>query len=904
MTAGNAPAQGLLADRCADVARLSREALAWVTDEANAETVGPERRSLTRRLRRAARRADRLARAARTRMSVSVFGPSQAGKSFLVSVLARPEGGRLVADFPGPGGTLDYISQINPEGEGESTGLVTRFTRVRDPAPEGFPIRLVLLTDADIARTVINSFYRDGDQSEDPPEPAALTAHLDAFRGRTGALQAGLAHEDVLEIADYVGNTFGRSAHAAALRGFWEEAAEIAPRLPLPDRAAFLSILWGGHQALTDLYAQLAGALAAIDHAEEVHVPLAALTPRETSIIDVKTLHGLMDPAVATGATATLAVRTPGGRVVDLPRAAVCALAAELVVPMRDDPSPLFATTDLLDFPGARNRFKRPLSVILADPAKSVPEVLLRGKVSYLFDRYVEMQEITSMLLCIPDSNMDTVDLPGLTDHWIALTHGNAPDKRADQPCILFLVLTKFDKHLADSAASGGDTTRFERRMFASLQEKFGKGQDDWVNHWTPDQPFRNCYWLRNPNYFVDGLLDYDDDRREMSIRPDKVARMAELREGCLAAPSVQRHFRDPAAAWDAAMTLNDGGVSYLTGRLAAVCRPDSKIRQISAQIDRLAADLTRALDDHHVDDDVEARILAKRQAASIVIDSLEAALGSHRFGAVMDSLSVAEDSIHDRIVRVPSSVRITSAVAAGTGAGTAPSVQRPASPPAMAAAIRPPRQGTVQGAPTPGEERPVRAMTAEAFQAETAVEVWIDALKTFQDSPDILARTGFTEITANHLIGELIHGLRRAGVIPGLMADLRAIGFGQTMDRQALPAAVVCAEAINRFVATLGADRLPPDDRPQVALPDGTTRPVFADRPAADTADGLTQAPRLLAAEVWTDWVHALEALFVDNARDGLGTRTNIEQNLRLGRILAGLGGDRADAPSGTSWD
>jgi len=140
--------------------------------------------------------------------------------------------------------------------------------------------------------------------------------------------------------------------------------------------------------------------------------------------------------------------------------------------------------------------------------------------------------------------------------------------------------------------------------------------------------------------------------------------------------------------------------------------------------------------------------------------------------------------------------------------------------------------------------------------------------------------------------------------VIQGLMADLRAIGFGQTMDRQALPAAVVCAEAINRFVATLGADRLPPDDRPQVALTDGTTRPVFADRPAADTADGLTQAPRLLAAEVWTDWVHALEALFVDNARDGLGTRTNIEQNLRLGRILAGLGGDRADAPSGTSWD
>jgi hypothetical protein len=896
MTSETTPAEGRLADRCSDVARLARDALDWVTDEANAETLGPEQRSLATRLRRAARRADRLARAARTRMSVSVFGPSQAGKSFLVSVLARPEGGRLVADFPGPGGTLDYISQINPEGEGESTGLVTRFTRVQAPAPDGFPIRLVLLTEADIARTVINSFYRDGDQSEDPPDAAALTAHLDAFRGRTGGVQPGMGAEDVMEIADYVGNTFGRSAHAAALRGFWDEAAEIAPRLSLPDRAAFLSILWGGHQALTNLYAQLAGALAAIDHAEEVHVPLAALTPRETSIIDVKTLHGLMDPA----ATATLPVRTPGGRVVDLPRAAVCALAAELVVPMRDDPSPLFATTDLLDFPGARNRFRRPLSVILSDPAKSVPEVLLRGKVSYLFDRYVEMQEITSMLLCIPDSNMDTVDLPGLTDHWIALTHGNAPDKRADQPCILFLVLTKFDKHLADSAASGGDTTRFERRMFASLQEKFGKGQDDWVNRWTPDAPFRNCYWLRNPNFFVDGLLDYGEDRQELAIRPDKVARIAELRAGCLEAPSVQRHFNDPAAAWDAAMTLNDGGVSYLTGRLAAVCRPDSKIRQIGAQIDRLSADLTRALDDHHVDDDVEARTEAKRMAAHAVIDALEEALGSHRFGAVIDSLSVAEDAIHDRILRVPSSVRITSAVAAG---GSAPAIRRPAPPPTMAATIRPPRPDAGQEAPQPSGAPRVRAMTAEAFQSETAAEVWIDALKAFQDSPDLLARTGFDEVTANHLIGELIHGLRRVGVIPGLMAELRAIGFGQTMDRQALPASVVCAEAINRFVATLGADRLPPEARPAVALPDGTTRPVFADRPTADSAEGLAETPRPVAAEVWTDWVHALEALFVDNARDGLGTRINIEQNLRLGRILAGLGGDRSDAASGTPW-
>ncbi|MEO0991351.1 MAG: virulence factor SrfC family protein, partial [Pseudomonadota bacterium] len=253
-------AQDTLADRCQSVADLSRSAIEWVTDEANAETVGPDRKPMVQALRRAARRAEKLAKSARRKMSVSVFGPSQAGKSFLVSVLARPEGGRLGADFPGPGGKLDYISEINPEGEGESTGLVTRFTMTKDPAPDGFPIQLVLLSAADIARTVINSFYNDGDQSEEPPEPGQLSAHIAAFKGKMGGEVPGLGYEDVLEIADYVNNTFGRSAYASALRGFWEDAAEIIPNLSMQDRGDFLEILWGGHKPLTQMFVKLASA--------------------------------------------------------------------------------------------------------------------------------------------------------------------------------------------------------------------------------------------------------------------------------------------------------------------------------------------------------------------------------------------------------------------------------------------------------------------------------------------------------------------------------------------------------------------------------------------------------------------------------------------------------------------
>jgi hypothetical protein len=885
--------QDRLAKRCEEAAELARSALDWIGDPENADLVGQQHRSLRQEMRRNLRRAGKLARSARTRMSVSVFGPSQAGKSFLVSVLARPEGGRLTADF-GAGGTLDYIREINPEGEGESTGLVTRFTMDRSPAPDGFPIRLTLLSEADIARTILNSFFMDGDQSEPPPEPADIAAQLDRFRGKAGSPVPGLTEDDVFEIAEYVETTFGRTAYGAALRGLWDEAAGLLPRLSPGDRAAFFGIAWGGHAPLGELYATLASALARLGHVPEVHTGLDALVPRDQSIIDVKTLHGLMSE----DGGGTLKVCTPTGTVVDLPRAQVCALAAELVLPMQVAPSPLFAETDLLDFPGARNRFEQPLSKTLDTPEKSVPELLLRGKVAYLFDRYVANQEITSMLLCVPDSNMETLDLPGLVENWIGMTHGNRADLRTSTDCILFFVLTKFDKHLGESAADGGVATRFERRIQASLLEKFGRSRDNWVAEWTPGQPFRNCFWLRNPNFYVEGLIEYDRDMREVRLRPEKQDRLAELREGCLAADPVRNHFTDPEAAWDAALSLNDGGVSYLTAQLARVCRPDSKLRQIRSQLDRVLSELQMALQPFHVSDDVDERINAKKAAANEVIDGLEAALERHRFGAVMAGLMVDQHRIEESIGRVPSSVRITSAVAgAGNGSAAPASAAAPLARPG--GLVRPGRTGSVATAPTAADSgnggngsATVRTRTLEQFQAETAMEAWIDQLTRFRDAARTRRSYGLSDQASADLVAELIHAARRTGLAARTAARLSEISFGLTVDRQARPAAILCAESINRFVTCLGMDKLAESDRPIVTLADGATRVVFAPRPRSDTADALPATPRPIAADYWVDWVFSLEAMFIANAKDGDNGEINIEQNLKLGRILQGLGG------------
>lgn len=181
--------------------------------------------------------------------------------------------------------------------------------------------------------------------------------------------------------------------------------------------------------------------------------------------------------------------------------------------------------------------------------------------------------------------------------------------------------------------------------------------------------------------------------------------------------------------------------------------------------------------------------------------------------------------------------------------------------------------------------------MTPEQFQAETALAAWIDTLAGFREDEDQLRVFGLTPASAADLTGEMIHGFRRLNLLQDVTGELKDMGYGLTVDRQAPAAAIVCSERINAFVTTLGAERLADGDCPVVATPDGGQRRVFAARHASDTADTLPEQQRATGEETWTDWVFSLDALFVGNAKDTDAGAVNIEQNLKLGTILKGLG-------------
>jgi len=84
--------------------------------------------SLLKVIQKAAWQAKKIKASAERNSAISVYGPSQAGKSSLVSVLAGPDEKSLKVEFSGNEDPVDYSEKINPGGDGESTGIVTRFT--------------------------------------------------------------------------------------------------------------------------------------------------------------------------------------------------------------------------------------------------------------------------------------------------------------------------------------------------------------------------------------------------------------------------------------------------------------------------------------------------------------------------------------------------------------------------------------------------------------------------------------------------------------------------------------------------------------------------------------------------------------------------------------------------------
>ncbi|KAA5603909.1 hypothetical protein F1188_18410 [Roseospira marina] len=885
-----------LLETCDATVTAGRDSLDWFQD--NGELVRHDAVQINRAFRRHVMAARKMRTAIERPMCVGVFGASQAGKSYLISALARKGTNPLTTTLGGK--RMDYLADINPEGGKEATGLVTRFTVRPVPALPDAPVSLRLLTETDIIKILGNSYLADVDHSTvDPPDGEVISALMDTLRGRMKTAPVDrLTEDDVFDLQEYFDRTFGGVERVKALRvSYWEAAAELAPYLEIADRATLFAILWDDLSAFTDVYVRLQKALAQLGFPSEACCGLEGLQPRNQSIINVDTLHDLGQP----NAAGTVTLRSLNGQSATVSRADATALIAELAIQIDEQPWDFFEHTDLLDFPGARARESiRDIHGYLADSSK-VWVFFLRGKVAYLYERYCADQELTSMLLCVGPSNQEVVTLPAMVKSWIEATHGERPEDRAKQDTALFLVLTKFDMEFADKKGSDKTdlSTRWTTRLEASFLHFFGK-QDTWPYEWDgKNRPFQNIFWVRNPNIKDEALLDYDESDHEIGIRATAQDRIAKLKAGYIQNGEVQTYVGEAELKWDAAMKLNDGGIGLLAERLRPVCRPELKLRQIEGRLSDLRERMGQRLKAYYVSGDREAERLKRRQELEdTVIPCLIDCMEATRFGVLQRRLMVEAKDME----RVFKQMRFRFSRPRAPDQPAAPTSAPAPRPRGFGMNLRDrvkpsPGNGNGHGdghgtgAPD-GEDAGKPAATnghdsASAF-VDAVLQAWAAQIRDFAQDAQACQYFLFNPTAFDTLVNELLIGSERLAIADSAAETLRDWMRLSIDSHQTAPGAgIIAANAVNGYLRSLGFDGREEARRPRVAEGDGE-RPIFPKRPDSGPLR-LGEDPLPYDMNYCLDWIEAIRVLTEENASGG--TDANTPSNRTLGGILAALG-------------
>jgi len=855
-----------LATSCASVAQVARDFMDWI--ERNAENIGRERAGLEKEFRRFNAEAKRLERAVERPMCVGVFGPSQAGKSYLISALAKKGTRPLLAQFGDQ--AIDFIREINPPGGKESTGLVTRFSLRSSDGHKPGPVEMRLLSQTDIVKIIGNTFYGDCDDSEmEPLTPAYVAEVIASVKNAVASTPVDpLTAEDVYDLQAYFEKTQKGKERVKTLRhSFWAQAAELAPRLRKGERARLFSLIWGGNEKFTNLYLRLYSDIAQLDFSATAYADMDALMPRAKSIIDVENLKGL-----GTDQQETLRLVNEVGTSIRLPRCEAAALVAELRIQIAEKPWDFFDHTDLLDFPGARSREQiKDLDVYFAQP-DALHLLYLRGKVAYLFERYCAEQELTSMLLCIGPSNQEVKSLPEMVFSWISSTHGATPEQRARQRTALFVVLTKFDMEFEEK--TGEDSNPFGRwstRIGSSLVGYLGS-QFDWPLNWDGSGPFKNTFWLRNPEIKARAFFDFGPDDLESGIRVDSRARLDAFRQGFLGNVEANRFFANPERAWAEAFSLNDGGVAFLAESLAPLCDPNLKKEQIRGHLSRLCQQMLERMP-VPVGANVEEEISRRRTASRVLAAQLVKGASAQRFGHLIQTMQLSSEDVEHVFYKVNAAAPEESDEASGAN-DTGDAVDDEMIKLLGLDDIIPPQEA----------KAPVRIKDEADRFAECIMCEWMRDLHDIAGNEVLSSYFKLSDGYMAELVQELICGAKRLNIEGMIGKAVRRTGaYHQKFQMLVAPTVRITANILNNYINHLGYDQVPLDKRPQLSDGNGQFRPVFSPRPIPDSIPNLADSVSRHDQQFYTDWIKALLELVEANATGGDDRKIDLQSNAQL---------------------
>ncbi|MFH0822714.1 MAG: virulence factor SrfC family protein [Pseudomonadota bacterium] len=819
-------------------------------------------------------------------MTVGVFGPSQSGKSYLVNELTRGHSSNLEIVL-GQHGVKDFLKDINPEGGQESTAQVTRFTcnprKVLDPS---FPVHVDLLSKTDLVKIFVNGFaYECG------PTTKIDRDEFEQFQERCRSAPEDrntlLTMDDIFDVENYVINELEReSLFYLGELDYWQFFRSVVAVKGFEVHVQYLSWLWGRSNAMTELFDKLAQTVHGLG-STEVWVQPESLIPRFESILDVQSLKFHLRKTD----DGLVRIMNMARRAGSIPRSLLAALTAELTLEVpRDRAAEFMQYCDILDFPGARARGSG-LKLEDLEQAPATPEevdllaeVFLRGKIAYLFDRYVEMRDINGLVLCCPPGNPEALSLPYLVQKWIKRSHGATSAERHDKPLSLYVAFTKFDDTLVKK--KGGEDpsspVRWESRLKNAFEDFFariGKATENWVLRWDRRGPFSNCYWLRNPN--VDQVVFERHNGSEL-VREDYKPWLAQLFAYYSDNSLVRSHFSDPVKSWNEVTSPGRNGIQYLLDALCSGLEPGQKSRMLNLELDEIFQALERISAPLMLDDASVEK--AQKEADQRIKELDELEYEAPVFGHVLQRLVLTENQIetlYDEAYK-----------RGGGGAGVGPgndfaSVNGPGGnePAAGADGVR--RRRAVRARPDGRVEqqaeqgRPVQQVRgiqgavrppAEAYRfAELVMKRWEENLANLENDPHLLGATGLTpdwfrSVTDTIVKAAYLEGERFAG-LPTIIATGAGSSFrNQDPGNFRRTQAFITCHLIGNYVCFLG------DAPPSV--------PELGGASPKASGDGFPGEAYL------AEWMRRLKNMYVAL----VGARTEAGNAIEAGRALREL--------------
>lgn len=866
----------------------AKKAIDWVQAARNeSPRVASEANSLIESLRRLRVMARKLGYSSEHPVSVGLFGLSQAGKSYLISSLAADDQGKLTTTFDGQ--KLDFMDHINPTGGGkEATGLATRFTKRADVGIKGYPIELRMFSEIEIVKILVNGFFNDFDHDKLLYQPDQQMINK-LVKELTPKVQsdyvAGVAEEDIVDLQDYCNNNFARSV-TVYKANYWSKAAQLAPHLSIEDRAKLFSILWYGEKfpELTETYILFAKILSSLGHPEFVYAPLDVLVQetedgnlsKASSIMNVNMVERLGKPE-DNYKVDVIPVSWKGelGQPVNISLAQLAILTTELIFPLENEPRcDVVNKVDLLDFPGYRGRMK----IVTFDQGdNTVGQVILRGKVAYLFESYTDSQEMNILIMCTPsDAQLEINDVGPVLEKWIDKTQGETAEIRGKRLPSLLWAFTKFDKRTEVSINTSEENLKqswgVDGLLKQTILERFG--HYNWVKNWSRGKPFDNVFLVRKPGY-SGGFIETSEGR-DVKYMDSQMPKMDILRSTFIQNPDIQKYVANPEEKWDAMLKLNDGGMEYLSEYLDKVSDPSLKFNRLTEQLNREIENVVRRFGAWY-EGEGDRAVEDKKRIANDIYALLRQQAGI--LGEFLDNLTLPQETIRSLYFAVDyQDVEDGEDKSSGNTDFSFDGMEG---------------FNLFDDAPTPAANTETKKSNIALF-SQSVFDGWVEHLRGLTSDESFLRYFNLSVQNKNiidNFISELITAAVRLQLLEKLSDKFRETErAGHKREQLASRQVTNAYTHIADFISWLGFGDIAIADRPLSKIRPGKSLfepPVFKTTPNNDKIPLLSETPEKFTLIYLMDWFTALAEITVGNAGHRAEREISAALNTLLGQIL-----------------